>query len=43
MTENYTPKELAAEMAKIREAYSWLEEATIRRYAEQVLKNKHKE
>lgn len=34
--------ELAAEVAKIREAYPWLGEQTILRYAEQAITNKHK-
>lgn len=35
-------EELAALVADIREAYPWLEEQTILRYAEQAIKNKHK-
>ena len=34
-------EEKQAEMAKIREHYPWLEECTIERYAEQVIKNKY--
>ena len=32
--------ELGAEMAKIREAYPWLEERTIEHFAREALKNK---
>ena len=35
--------ELAQEMAKIREAYPWLDEATIERYAEQIIKKRKNE
>ena len=35
--------ELAQEMAKIREAYPWLDEATIERYAEQIIKKRNNE
>ena len=35
-------EEVRQECAKIRAAYPWLEETTIERYAEQALKNKHK-
>jgi hypothetical protein len=37
----YSDEELAAECAKIRLAYMWLSEDTIKRYAEQALKNKY--
>lgn len=33
--------ELAQEMAKIREAYPWLDDATIERYAEQIVKKRN--
>ena len=41
MSELYSEEELAAECAKIRLAYMWLSEDTIKRYAEQALKNKY--
>lgn len=35
--------EMRAEAEKIRTAYPWLEEATIERFAEQTIKNRHHE
>lgn len=41
MSNPYSVEELAAECAKIRLSYMWLSEDTIKRYAEQALKNKY--
>ena len=41
MSNPFSEEEFAAECAKIRLSYMWLSEDTIKRYAEQALKNKY--